>query len=114
MLVSFINLKKVKTKLNKKPFDFFNNLEYYFNNITLHNLMNMLQNGNRSLDEYRILESNLHRELINCCRKYLNELGIVSIVGLVDIVKQEIMELEKATKTNVERDGPEVSQNQRY
>lgn len=73
----------------------------------------MMQNSNRSLDEYRILESNLHRELVNCCRKYLNELGIVSIVGLIDIVKQEVVELEKATKTYVERENNEVSQNQR-
>jgi hypothetical protein len=53
----------------------------------------MIQNNNhlRSLEEYRVLEANLHRELVGCCRKYLNKLGIVSVVGLIDIVKQETM-----------------------
>ena len=61
----------------------------------------MIQNTNqvRSLQEYRVLEANLHRELISCCRKYLNELGIVSVLGLIDVVKQEIVELERATKS---------------
>lgn len=71
----------------------------------------MMENCNRSLDEYRMLESNLHRELVNCCRKYLNELGIVSIVGLMDIVKQEVVELQKATKTNVDKEKQEFSEN---
>lgn len=64
----------------------------------------MIQNNNRlrSLEEYRVLESNLHRELVSCCRKYLNELGIISIIGLIDIVKQEVVEFEKATKSHID------------
>lgn len=56
------------------------------------------QDDNKSLKEYRALEAILHRDLMNCSRKYLNELGIVSVIGIMDIVKQEIIELEKATK----------------
>ena len=56
----------------------------------------------KSLEEYRALELMLHRDLKNCCWKYINNLGIISIIGIVDIVKHEITELEKATKTNVE------------
>ena len=50
-----------------------------------------------TLEEYRSLEVELHRDLMKVCRKYINELGIVSIMGILDIVKQESMELEKAT-----------------
>ena len=60
------------------------------------------QDDNKSLKEYRALEATLHRDLMNCGRRYLNELGIVSIVGILDIVKQEIVELEKATKRSVD------------
>jgi len=60
------------------------------------------QDDNKSLKEYRALEATLHRDLMSCSRKYLNELGIVSIVGIMDIVKQEIVELEKATKRSVD------------
>ena len=59
------------------------------------------QDGNKTLEEYRKLEANLHTEIMNCSRKYLNDLGIVSIAGIIDIVKQEVMELEKAMKQSV-------------
>lgn len=60
---------------------------------------------NRSLDEYRGYEAALHRDLMNCCRKYINHLGIVSIIGIIDIVKQETIELEKATRKNIKSDN---------
>jgi len=60
------------------------------------------QDDNKSLREYRALEATLHRDLMSCSRRYLNELGIVSIVGIMDIVKQEIIELERATKRSVD------------
>ena len=56
------------------------------------------QDDNKSLKDYRNLEAIFHRDLANCCRKYLNELGIISVIGVMDIVKQEVIELEKATK----------------
>ena len=60
---------------------------------------NMLSGENigDNLKNYKIYEIQLHRELMNNCRKYLNHLGIVSIVGILDIVKQEVIELERAT-----------------
>lgn len=60
--------------------------------------------GDRLLEEYRALELMLHRDLMNCCRKYINDIGIISIIGIVDIVKHEITELEKATKTYFENE----------
>ena len=52
----------------------------------------------KTLEEYRMLENQLHHELMNACRKYISELGIVSIMGILDVVKQETIELERATK----------------
>jgi len=59
-----------------------------------------------TLEEYRGLEVELHRDLMKVCRKYINELGIVSIMGILDIVKQESMELEKATSKIMKGEEP--------
>ena len=58
------------------------------------------------LDEYRKFEKNLRLELMNVCRRYIQRLSIVSIMGVLDLVKQETLELEKVTKSNVEIDRP--------
>jgi len=63
--------------------------------------------SNKSLNEYRMHEASLHRDLMNCCRRYINELGIVSVLGILEIVKQETTELEHATKKNIEKHGSE-------
>jgi len=51
-----------------------------------------------TLKEYRECKVKFHGELMNICREYLNKLSIVSILGILEIVKQETMELEKATR----------------
>ena len=56
------------------------------------------ENVTDSLKDYKTYEIQLHRELINSCRKYLKSLSIISILGILDIVKQETIELEQATK----------------
>ena len=45
-----------------------------------------------TLDEYRQLEMQLHLELMNACRKYISQLGIVSIMGATrkNIKKEEV------------------------
>jgi len=60
--------------------------------------MDMSRIDDITLEEYRALETELHRELMKVCREYINDLGIVSIMGILDIVKQEAIELEKATR----------------
>lgn len=64
--------------------------------------------GDIHLDRHRQLESQLHLELTNSCRKYLSKLGIVSIIGLLDIVKQESIELERATNRSLKSEKPEL------
>jgi len=69
----------------------------------------MYEEDSNSLQRHRSLESSLHRDLLNCCRRYSNEIGIISVMGILDIVKQEVVELEKATRANIERQN-EVNQ----
>jgi len=64
-----------------------------------------------TLKDYRALEIELHRDLMKVCRKYITELGIVSIMGILDIVKQEAMELEKATNKVIRDEEPIAEDN---
>jgi hypothetical protein len=57
--------------------------------------------NNMTLEKYRALEVEFHIELMKICRRYINELGIVSIIGILDVVKQETIELEGATKRDI-------------
>ena len=61
-----------------------------------------------TLKEYRTAEIRLHSELMKICRNYITELGIISIMGILDLVKQETIELERATRRDVE--GEEAEQ----
>ena len=54
-----------------------------------------------TLKEHREYESKLHGELIAICREYKNKLGIVSILGILEIIKQEVIELEQATRRDI-------------
>ena len=65
--------------------------------------------GGTSLEDYRQLEVQLHLELMNTCRKYISKLGIVSIMGILDIIKQEAIELERATKKTFKREEFETN-----
>ena len=56
------------------------------------------------LNEYRQYEKNLRLELMNVCKRYIQRLSIVSIMGVIDLVKQETLELEKVTKSDIEID----------
>jgi hypothetical protein len=55
-------------------------------------------------EEYKNYEMELHREIMNSCRKYIKKISIFSILGIIDYVKQEVVELENATTQNLKRD----------
>jgi len=57
--------------------------------------------GDITLKEYREFEMQLHLDLMGVCRKYISRLGIISIMGIFDLVKQEAMELERATREDI-------------
>jgi hypothetical protein len=46
------------------------------------------------LFEYKALETRLYGELLKACRRY-NKLSIISIVGILELVSQEMRELDK-------------------
>ncbi len=64
-----------------------------------------------SFEDYKNMEVTLHRDLMSSCRKYINHLSIVSILGILDVVKQEAIELEKATNRNIPYEHTEETEN---
>jgi len=60
------------------------------------------------LFEYKALETRLYGELIKTCRRYHNKLSIISIVGILELISQEIRELEKTDLKNMDE---EISRN---
>ena len=69
--------------------------------------MNSENSSGKTFEDYKNMEISLHRDLMNSCRKYINDLSIVSILGILDIVKQESIELERATKHNIQYEQSE-------
>jgi len=47
------------------------------------------------IEEYKSMETKLYGELVKSCQSYSTKLSIISIVGILDIVKQEIKDLDK-------------------
>jgi hypothetical protein len=56
------------------------------------------------LIEYKALETKLYGELMKACRFYHNKLSLISIVGILDLVSQEIKELDKTDHKNVDEE----------
>jgi len=56
------------------------------------------------LFEYKALETRLYGELIKTCRRYHNKLSIISIMGILELISQEIRELEKADLKNMDEE----------
>ena len=56
------------------------------------------------LFEYKALETRLYGELIKTCRRYHNKLSIISIVGILELISQEIRELEKTDLRNMDEE----------
>lgn len=46
--------------------------------------------------EYKAMETRLYGEVLKTCRRYHNKLSIISIVGILDLVSQEIKDLDKS------------------
>ena len=54
--------------------------------------------NNVSDDEYSILESRLYGELMRSCQKYMSKIRIISILGVLDFVRQDVINLEKKNR----------------
>lgn len=62
-----------------------------------------------TLEEYQRAEAMFHTEIMNVCRKYVTKLNLVSMLGIVEIATDEIRELDKATKRNLDHDYSDSS-----
>jgi hypothetical protein len=56
------------------------------------------------LIEYKALETKLYGELMKSCRFYHNKLSLISIVGILELVSQEIKDLDKTDYKNVDEE----------
>ena len=62
-------------------------------------------------EEYKTLETRLYGELIRSCQRYGTKLRLISILGILDYVKQEIMDLEKENMKFMDDKSPEKQSN---
>jgi len=61
--------------------------------------------GTKNIEDFRQQEVQLHLELTNICRRYISKIGIVPIIGILDIVKQETIEFERATNKDLDKNN---------
>ena len=54
-----------------------------------------------SIDGYKAIELEFHRDIMNICRKYINHLTLVSVIGTLDMAKNETIELMRATRKDM-------------
>ena len=69
--------------------------------------MEIEETTEKTPNEYKDYEIELHRELMNSCRKYIKKLSVYTILGILDFIKQETIELENATSQNI-KDDPSI------
>jgi len=60
------------------------------------------------LKQYRAIEARLYGELMKTCRRYSAQLNIISVIGILDIVKEEIKELEKTNRRLMKKQIPKT------
>lgn len=68
--------------------------------------MDQMKSEGKTLEEYRAKEVEFHREIMSICRKYLNEIDFAALIGIIDIVKRETIDLENARRRNIEMEKP--------
>ena len=58
------------------------------------------------LIEYKAMETRLYGELMKSCRFYQNKLTLISILGILELVRQDIRELDKTNIKNSAKRQP--------
>ena len=64
----------------------------------------MTEHDNLELDEYKTIETRLYGDLMKTCRRYSRDLNLISILGILEIVKQEMKDLDKIGRSTI-KDG---------
>jgi len=59
------------------------------------------------LEEYKTLETRLYGELMRSCQRYFTKLRVISILGILDFVKQEVWNLERENMKFMEKNPGE-------
>ena len=62
-------------------------------------------NNDLPLEEYKNSETHLYGELVKACRRYSGVLDIISLLGILEMVKQEIKDLERTNLKYMKEDG---------
>jgi len=57
-----------------------------------------------NLFEYKSWETQLYGELLKACRRYNNKLSIISIVGILELISQEMKDLDKTDSKDMEKE----------
>ena len=71
----------------------------YCNGLDERGLESMVERDAVDLESYKIVETRLYGELSKTCRRYSNDLSLISILGILEIVKQEITDLDKTGRS---------------
>ena len=70
----------------------------------------MTEQQNVDLKTYRIVETKLYGEITKICRRYSNELSLISMLGILDVIKDEMVDLDKRNRALTNRqDRPAVT-----
>jgi hypothetical protein len=64
--------------------------------------------GSSKLFDYKAMETRLYGELLKTCRRYNNKLSIISIVGILELISQEMKDLNKTDSRDI---GEEITHN---
>jgi hypothetical protein len=56
------------------------------------------------LFDYKAMETRLYGELLKTCRRYNNKLSIISIVGILELISQEMKDLNKTDSRDIEEE----------
>jgi len=51
------------------------------------------------------METRFYGELLKTCRRYNNKLSIISIVGILELISQEMKDLDKTDFKDIEEEG---------
>ena len=61
----------------------------------------------QDIKRYRQMEARLYGDLMKVCRRYGSELNIISVLGIIEIVKSELKELDKQGRQLMKKNLPE-------
>ena len=59
----------------------------------------MTERDAMDLKTYKIAETRLYGELMKSCRRNSNDMSLISILGILELVKQEMSDLDKTGRT---------------